>query len=193
MSSQSHIIDRMIIERLIVSDAPSVVGAAPERVADLHKIWQKYDPEFVRVPDSLGVTLISDIKQIKFDTKIRRIIWMAGHAAWRIFVCHSPHLLVSLANRSSVDSVMLHEDNGFQDARTEFEGLLYVIRGLVEAETSEQVDRPKYISKPQADITGFTVEQKATFDLPMIAMAYAFLHEIRHVMFFGVNPKNWTV
>jgi hypothetical protein len=169
-------IDRAVFERLIVA-------SAPERVEDLREIWKNYDPEFVLVPDSPGIKPSSKGKVVKFDDKSMRILWVLAHSAWRIFVCHSPHVLLMIATGDPIDRDMMKKDPGFAEAVAAFEGFLYLMRDAVKAESADEIAWPQDLADPNTDRSTLPADQHAVFDLVDIATAYVFLHEIRHVMF----------
>lgn len=169
-------IDRRIIEYPI--DA-----AAPERKSDLQDIWKKYDPSFFCVADEKGITLKAQKSSISFSPKTMSVFWLLGFAAWKIFVCHSPHLFLSVISGREIDDDMLQSDDGLYEAKGAFTEILSASEDLISAESLDDVTWPDDVPRPLSDKTNFSVEQQATFDLIMIATAYAMLHEIKHVMF----------
>lgn len=177
MSQEAEqLIDRAIVERVILA-------AAPERADEVRAIWEKFDPLFVLLPDRAGITLQARGRRIEFDDKTMAAFWLLGFAAWKIFVCHSPHLVLSLASGRPINATIFGKDDGLAAAEEAFESLLYTLRGILQASSLDDVSWPSDVPRPQADKTGLTIDQQATFDLLMIAAAYAFLHEIRHLIF----------
>lgn len=168
--------DQAIAERVIVD-------SVPERAAELREIWAKYDLQFAVVSDSLKIGFRSRGKVIEFDNKTMRILWVLAHSAWRMFVCYSPHVLLALATGCSIDLEMMQRDQGLEKARASFEGLLYVVRNAVAAQSADDVAWPLDLPDPMADRSSLSAEQKAVFDLAIMATAYGFLHEVQHVMF----------
>jgi hypothetical protein len=171
-------IDRIIIENLIL-------GAAPERAAKLQEIWRKHNPEFVVVPDSRGFTLKArdSDRRIIYDLKTLRMFPLLAHAAWRVFVCHVPHVLTSFWTGRPIDGQMMWNDENFPGVRAAFEAFLDVAQNAVNAPTADDISWPKDLCDVTADPSTLTTEQRAIRDLSLMALAYAFLHEIRHVMF----------
>ncbi len=138
-------INHVVIENLIL-------GAAPERAAKLQAIWHKHNPEFVIVPDSRGITLKARDrdKRIIFDNKTLRIFSLLAHAAWRVFVCHCPHVLVSSWTGGPIDAEMLWNDEGFPGAQAAFEAFLDVAKEAVNARSANDISWPKDIFDPTA-------------------------------------------
>jgi len=169
-------LDRRTIELLILA-------AAPEREAELREIWKKYDPVFSLLPDRKGITLQARGQRVEFDNKTLAAFWLLGFAAWKIFVCHSPHLILSLASNKPIDAKMFGVDKELPRAEAAFEEMLYTIRDILQAKSLDEITWSSGAPKPQSDKKGMDIDQQAAFDLIMIATAYAFLHEIRHIMF----------
>jgi len=169
-------IDREHIERLLLA-------AAPERKSDIQALWDRYKPEFWLKPDKPGITLLAKGNQIHFSAKTLAAVWFLGFAAWKIFACHSPHLLWSFVSKQDIDDEMLRQDDGLYEAKGVFREILATVEDLLKASSLDDVNWPSDIPQQQADKTGFDTEQQATFDVTMIATAYLLLHELKHVMF----------
>lgn len=171
-------IDRRVVENLIL-------GAAPECASRLREIWEKHNPQFVVVPDSPGITLKARDydKRIIYDLKTLRLFSLLGQAAWRAFVCHCPSVLTSSWTGHPIDAEMMWNDEGFPGAEAAFENLLAVAQTATEAQSTNDVIWPNDYIDLTADPATLNTEQRAIRDLSLIALAYAFLHEIRHVMF----------
>jgi Peptidase U49 len=171
-------VDLHVIENLIL-------GAAPESDARLHEIWQKHNPEFVIVPDSPGITLKArdSEKRIIYDHKTLRIFSLLGHAAWRVFVCHCPHVLLSNWTGTPINAEMMWNDAEYPGAHDAFEEFLDAAQNAVKAGSADSINWPGNLCDVAADPLTLNREQRAIRDLTLMAIAYAFLHEIRHVMF----------
>jgi len=172
----AQMIDRRVIEYLIL-------GAAPESETRLREIWQQHNPEFVVIPDSPGITLKTREKRIIYDLKTLRIFSVLGHAAWRVFVCHCPHVLLSNWTGTPINAEMLWNDATYPAARDAFEEFLKVAQDATKAASVGGINWPHDLCDIAADPSTLNTEQRAIRDLSLIAIAYAFLHEIRHVMF----------
>jgi hypothetical protein len=72
-----HPIGRIPIENLIL-------GAVPEGASKLHEIWRKYDPEFVVIPDSRGITLKARGRRIIYDLKTLRDLPRSARGVSRV-------------------------------------------------------------------------------------------------------------
>lgn len=178
---RAEAIDRAIVERLLAA-------AAPEQRASLQSLWQCYDPEFRIAEDGQGTHLNANSRRVQFDHKTLRLFWLLGFAGWRVLECYSPAIICSLASGLTLGEVIA-QDHGLQAVETQFEGHLYVARNLLHAINADEIKWPSDIPMPLADRTFLANDQeKAAFDLVCLATAYAFLHELRHVMF--LNDKN---
>jgi len=162
-----------------------VLGAAPEFEEQLREIWKEHNPEFVVVPDSPGITLKArdTDKRIIYNLKTLRIFALLGHAAWRVFVCHCPQVLMNSWTGKPIDAEMMWKDKGFLGARDAFEEFLQVVQDAIKADSAAQIKWPGDLVDLTADPSILTTEQRAIRDLSLMALAYAFLHEIRHTMF----------
>jgi hypothetical protein len=62
-------------------------------------------------------------------------------------------------------------------------------QALIAATTTSDINWPPDIPQPQADRNAFLNDQdKVAFDLSLLALASAFLHELKHVIY--LNDKN---
>jgi Peptidase U49 len=171
-------VDRRVIENL-------VLGAAPECAGRLREIWRKHDPEFVVVPDSPGITLKArdSDKRIIYDLKTLRLFSLLGHAAWHVFECHCPHVQLSNWTGRPINAEMMWNDAAYPGARAAFEEFLDIAQNGIKAASAKDINWPKDLCDVAADPSGLTTEQRAIRDLSLMAIAYAFLHEIHHVIF----------
>lgn len=173
MSQQ--IIDSSLVER-------AILDTAPERADRLHQILEDYRPQFAVVPDSLGFVLKTKGNLISFNDKTMKTLWILAHAAWRIFECHSPHVLLSIRRGRSIAELM-EIDKRIETALASFEELLYIVQSAAKAGLASELEWPDYVPSPSADRSTIPVKHRATFDLAIMATAYVFLHEIQHVIF----------
>ena len=60
-----------------------MVGAAPERQADIERLWQKYKPRVDIHDNACGITLNATGERIAFDLKTIDVFWLIGFSGWR--------------------------------------------------------------------------------------------------------------
>lgn len=169
--------DRKAIEHLIL-------GAAPERHLDLDKIWKKYDPIFWCMEDTVGFKLEAKGKNVNFQHKTTEIFWILGFAAWNAVILHVPHIYAHLLTGARLDKSLLEQDQGLSEAEAAFENLLYCIQCAQRVVSVAEMEWPAGVPELTNDRSSLEHEMQATYDLILIALAYAFLHEIRHVMYY---------
>jgi hypothetical protein len=189
-------IDRQYVERLLVA-------TAPERVQEMLEIWDRYNPGFFIAVDGPGVLMQANKERVVFDQKTLAIYWLVGFAAWRVLECYSPAVLSALpvSGRPRIPCLLklllaitnpfgrpiadtLVRDAKLVDIEGRFQDLLYDVRNFVKADEITEGAWPSGIPLPGADRTALKDRQEqAAFDLACMSTAYAFCHELRHVMF----------
>ena len=60
-----------------------MLGAVPERRADIECLWEKYDPRVEVCDNARGVTLNAAGERIAFDLKTIDVFWLIGFSGWR--------------------------------------------------------------------------------------------------------------
>jgi hypothetical protein len=171
-----------------------VDGAVPERQTELTTLLAALKPAFFIRDDTADLCLRAKGAEIEFSHKTMRLFWLLGFAAWRIFRAYCPTVFWGTVSRQPL-SDLIKQDRGFEDAEASFKTLLLAARALEGAESSDALAWPAPIPEPQADKSAIAdVQDQAAFDLVMIATAYAFLHELRHVWHYRQpsRPSDWT-
>jgi Peptidase U49 len=177
-------------------------ASAPERTADLKTLWDKYQPEFYVADDGAGVMLSASKKRVVFDQKTMSVYWLLSYAAWRVLDCYSPAVLCSLppdglAERLGLDpgqlpptnpagttiETVVRDDNGLAASESRFDELIYAARTILNAKEFLHDAWPGGIPFPGAERESLPAQDRATFDLACMSTAFAFCHEIRHVMY----------
>lgn len=176
MPRRAESIDRDIVEQLLSA-------AAPERKSELNALWQRYNPDFKIAEDGKNTHFNADAQRVQFDHKTLRLFWLLGFTGWKVLECYSPAVVCSVAASQPLDAIIA-KDQGLSAVETQFEDCLYVAKSMVLAANADEVAWPSGIPMPLADRTSLADKQdRATFDLVCLATAYAFFHELRHVMF----------
>ncbi len=171
LPAEPHIIDNLIN------------AAAPEKAQTWNELRASYKPSFHQIADRKGVTMRARKRRVEFDGKTMTWVWLLGFAGWRAFRLHGPHLLWRKMTGTAIDAELRAEDPTFAEAEDDYDAVLYVVRDFPELESVDWEGWPDGVPRPQADKSGLDVEQQASFDLTMIAVAYMLLHEVRHVMY----------
>jgi hypothetical protein len=171
-------VDIGILRRLIEA-------AAPERKAEIGALLAEIEPKLFMVEDAgdicLGVTETDG--EIEFSSKTMQLFWLLGFVAWRIFRAYSPAMSWGAASRQRLGE-LLQQDEGLQQAELDFKLLLGAAQQLQGLAAGGDFAWPDGIPEPQADKSNIPDKQdQATFDLTLIATAYACLHEMRHVWY----------
>lgn len=193
---RSEPIPRAYIERLLL-------GAAPERQRDISMLWANYDPTFHIAADGPGARLSANSARIVFDHKTMAVYWLLSYACWRVLECYSPAVLASLppavlANALGIDlqlltaafpsrmtiAEVLGNDLGLAEVEARLSSDIYAAQSILRATELLDESWPSDIPLPDVDRSTLSAEaDRATFDLACISTAYAFCHEIRHVLF----------
>lgn len=176
LSNSSQVVDREIVERLLL-------GAAPERAADLRGMWSKYDPTFLINRDCPLLVFTAKKDRIGFSHKTLRHDWVLGFAGWKAFRCYSPAIVAAALTGAPLDPVALDMDNGLPAEEAVFEELVYTAQLLARAATADEVPWPAAIPEPVADGSSLSLEDRAAFELLCIATAASFMHEMSHIRF----------
>lgn len=160
-------------------------GAVPERAKEICDLWRQYDHAVEVAPCTKGVTMNADAKRIKFDTKTIDFFWLLGFSAWHAIEVYSPALKIATSTGMPLDRAL-----NIDDARGQYEfdykQRVASAQSLILADQTADISWPADIPAPTANRDGFDDDQQRTaFDLVALALAFALLHEFRHVMYFA--------
>jgi hypothetical protein len=170
-------------------------GAMSERTTEIEKLFAEIRPAFFLCEDTNDLCFHAKGAEIEFSHQTMKLFWLLGFAGWKIFRAYSPAIFWGTVTLQRVSDLINH-DRGFQDAEVNFKILLLaakVLEGMPSA--AAEFEWPDGIPEPQADKSKISdVEDQAAFDLYAIAMAYVFLHELRHVWNYRqpTRPSDWT-
>jgi hypothetical protein len=166
-----------------------LVAAAPEQKLHLEGILRQYDLEVVVQPDARHAQISANPGRIKFDNKTMQVYWLLGFASWRVIECYTPAIYASLCGLGSL-SECLGSDPGLPEVEDKFRERLHWARSLLLAPGADQFDWPEEVPIPGSNRNELALQVQAAHDLTLISTAFAFLHELRHVIFFrdGAPP-----
>jgi hypothetical protein len=167
-----------------------LVASAPEQKLPLEGIFREYGLEVLVLEDSRNAQLAAKRGHIKFDHKTMAVYWMLGFAGWRVIECYVPALHASLCGLGSLRDC-LGMDAGLVEVEDKFRERLHWARELLRAPNAEGFEWPAEVPEPGVDRESLALQDQAAHDLSLISTAFAFLHELRHVMFFqdGAPPS----
>ena len=156
-------------------------GAAPERSKELEDLWERYRPEIEVVKDSGAFTINANARRIQFTPKSLETIWLLAFNGWRALDLYCPAIVGSEMLGLSIDEVLnLDLDRG--PLEQDFRARIRIAFDWLE-DREDGARWPDDVPRPDADAQSFDKVTKAAFDLTMIATAYVFLHELRHVIY----------
>lgn len=168
-------------------------GAVPERADEISGLWSQYGHAVEVAPSTKGVTMNADANRIKFDTKTIDFFWLLGFSAWRAIEVYSPALVLTTVTGMSLDQA-LNVDAERGQYEFDYKQRVASAQSLIAAEQSADISWPADVPGPTADRDGQSDDQhKAAFDLVALALAFALLHEFRHVMYSADNSAPSTL
>ncbi|MGY4299778.1 hypothetical protein ACVWXN_007873 [Bradyrhizobium sp. i1.4.4] len=158
-------------------------GAVPERADYLSKLWVQHGHDVEVVPSTKGATMNSTSRRIKFDTKTVDLFWLMGFAVWRAIELYGPAIAIAQRTDMSIDKI-LSDDEERPQLELDYKQRIGAVEALLSAESTDEIAWPTDIPKPTDDRESLENDQEKTaFDLVCLALAFALLHELRHVMF----------
>jgi hypothetical protein len=166
-----------------------LVAAAPEQKLHLEGILRQYDLEVLVEPNSSDANLAATPGRIKFDNKTMQVYWLLGFAGWRVIECYTPAIIASLCGLGSLHDC-LHSDTGLSELEGRYRERVHLARALLRATNTDRFEWPAEVPAVGTERNELAPQDQATHDLTLISTAFAFLHELRHVIFFrdGAPP-----
>ncbi|MHB8088247.1 MAG: phage exclusion protein Lit family protein [Anaerolineaceae bacterium] len=157
-------------------------AATPERVNEIDTLWARYNPKVVVVEDNTGITLNANRDRIEFDPKSMAVFWLIGFSGWKAIECYSPHVILSGSSQRTLQE-LFDDDVGLPELELTYKERLAMARSLIEHRDADAIPWPDDLPRPVSNRDALEGNQhKATFDLVLFSLAFAFLHEFRHVM-----------
>lgn len=157
-------------------------AAAPERATEIDAVWARYHPQVVVVEDKSGISLDANRERIEFDPKTMEVFWLIGFSGWRAIECYSPHVILSAACGRTLHD-LFDEDDELPEVERSYKERLSAARNFIEQSHPNAAQWPDDLPRPVTDRDDLDGDQhKAAFDLVVLAVAFAFFHEFRHVM-----------
>lgn len=168
-------------------------GAVPERADEISGLWRNYGHAVEVAPSAKGVTMNADATRIQFDTKTIDFFWLLGFSAWHAIEVYAPALVLATVTGIPLDQALSvdAERGGYE---SDYRQRIASAQSLIAAEQTGDVAWPTDVPEPTADRESFCdAQHMAAFDLVALALAFALLHEFRHVMFCVDNSAPATL
>ncbi|MHC8400313.1 phage exclusion protein Lit family protein [Pseudomonas sp. MDT1-17] len=158
-------------------------GVVPERLDEILGLIKTNSAQFRRVGDKSGFNLDAGaFGAIQFTQRSLDQLWLFGFSG--IFALHCYAGIAFLAKNDEL-TFSLNEIESLPDQKAaddRFSSLIDIIGRLNSVESEYDFTWPDGIPKPE-DGRPNNIEQAAVFDLVLMATAYVFLHELKHVIF----------
>lgn len=158
-------------------------GVIPERVEEVDQLRKDYLQQAREVSDQRGFNLSAGaFSIIQYTRRSLCQIWLFGYAGKQALNCYSSPIALMYENKITFS---LSELYSVEDQKQEYMLLkkhLDDIKAINKASFESDVCWPAYIPTPE-DGRPSDVENAAAFDLIIMATAYIFLHELKHVIF----------
>lgn len=168
-------------------------GAVPERADEISGLWHQYGHAVEVAPSAKGVTMNADAMRIQVDTKTIDFFWLLGFSAWRAIEVYSPALVLATVTGMPLDQA-LSIDTKRGPFEFEYKQRVASAQSLIAAKQTADISWPTDVPEPTADRESLgDVQHVAAFDLVALALAFALLHEFRHVMFCADNSAPATL
>ncbi len=159
----------------------NMIGAAPEREAEIKKLWNNYNPMVV-IKNTGRITLNANRERIEIDVKISDVFWLIGFSGWKAIETYIPAVIVSTSTGKCISAVM-QDDEGLDEVERTYKERIAAVHTFIEAVDVTVAPWPPDIPRPSPDRNMLDDQQyKATFDLTASAVAFTLFHEFRHVM-----------
>jgi hypothetical protein len=167
-------------------------GAVPERADELSKLWTEHKLVVEVAPSIQGSTMNATSKRIKFDTKTVDFFWLFGFSAWHAIEVYAPALTFALLTGKTVETELcIDEERG--QFELDYMQRLTSAHSLLAAADTADIRWPDDVPMPSADRESLTNDQeREVFDLVALGLAFALLHELKHVQARALEAKEHT-
>ncbi|MCH8684458.1 phage exclusion protein Lit family protein [Pedomonas mirosovicensis] len=167
-------------------------GAVPERADDLSRLWLEHGHGVEVAPSAPGSTMNATSKRIKFDTKTIHFFWLLGFSAWRAIEVYAPALTLATATGVTLEAALnIDEERG--QFEQDYRHRIASAQSLLNAAKTSEIDWPEDIPQPTAERESFgNGQDMAVFDLVALAVAFALLHEFKHVQARALEAAEHT-
>lgn len=158
-------------------------SAVPERSSEIEELWKKYKPSIQISEDVRGVVIDATRHRIRFDNKTMRAIWLMGFNGWHSIALYSPAIVLAQMFDLSIDQVLGNDDE-LGSLEFDYRSRMSIAEKLIDTGSTDAGAWPSDIPEPGTERENLASDQeKVTFDLVCMAIAFVLLHELRHVIF----------
>ena len=158
-------------------------GAVPEQADCLSSLWGEHGHDVEVAQSSKGTTMNSTSLRIKFDTKTVDFFWLMGFAVWRAIELYGPAVMLARCTDMSIDNI-LNDDEERPQLEHEYKQRISSVEALLSASSTDEIAWPTDVPMPTHDRESLANDQeRSAFDFVCLALTFALLHELRHVMF----------
>ena len=168
-----------------------IVQSAPERQKRLEKFREEHAVYFEEVAGKPGITLkVKKEHRVQFACKDLQVMWLLGFTLWKSIELFSPQVLSSLWTRASFSSA-LDIDDELENLERYYREKMAAVATLIDAKEFDSRRWPCDIPLPVKSRQDLACDQdRAAYDLVMMATSVLFLHELKHVEFFADPNAN---
>lgn len=162
-------------------------GVIPEQIDEIVSLLKKHSVNFRRIGDKSGFYLNAGaFGAVQFTQRSLRQLWLFGHAGRQALHCYAGliHIAKSLNIKFDLDEINQLSKQDAEDKK--ISKLLNALVDLMACENEADFTWPDDIPLPE-DGKSKNIELSVVFDLVLIATAYVFLHELKHVIFSAEN------
>ena len=160
-----------------------IVKSAPERETELLDFLRSYPVRFREVDDAAGIVMNATMERVNYARKDLQVVWLVGFSLWKAIHLFAPAVLgPSLFGRPSASVIDL--DENLPRFERDYRERVASIARIIADKTLNDAVWPPDIPAPVASRDDLSkIQDKAVFDLVMMATAVMFLHELRHAKF----------
>ncbi|MCH5009128.1 phage exclusion protein [Pectobacterium aquaticum] len=158
-------------------------GVTPERSKEVLELIVKHSAQFRRVSDRAGFNLDAGAYgAVQFTQRSLKQIWLFGFAGLYSLHCYTGLIVLakSMNLKLNIDDINSLPEQQVENDR--FSDVINSIEKLNNVGSENDFLWPIEIPNPE-DGKPEGVEQGAVYDLILMATAYIFLHELKHVIF----------
>ncbi len=166
--------------------------SAPEKEEELLAQWNIYSPIFELTQDKPGFFLEAGAYGlVLFTNRTMLYIWLLGHASWRALTAFSPLVVLRCLYPNGIQSKNIDNLPGQKQSYADYEKTRYSIKTLSQITNLIDYKWPVGIPVPQPNPPS-EITEKAIFELIVIATAFVFLHEVKHIILKqgGSTPRD---
>ena len=160
-----------------------IADSAPERETELQDFMRVNPVRFLEVEDDTGIVMNATMKRVKYARKDLQLIWLVGFSLWKAIHLFAHAMLgPSLFGRSPESIIDL--DESLDRFERDYRERLASVARIFGLKTLDEAVWPPDIPKPVASRHDLSsIQDKAVYDLVIMAKAILFLHELRHAKF----------